>query len=339
MKTEFPFCDDEADYLPCICADGPEGKYVGCFNVPIDDVTAIFRNPNTESYQRVRLNLNSTDEMIPADVLNSRTVSSLEIHCPNLVSYQLQVDPAAFRPSSGVMTSLEIANCDLMKTDFSFLSGFSNLEQITFTSCSNFQPSLSTLPALSGLVDLAIHQSYGLREITSFPKLSRGLKAFRLFGNAETSALNDAAAKRFLDWILESSSATLETLQLNYNVLTEVPEQIPSFTSLSSLSLQNNFIALVRQCSLVFTAPVKTFLLHSNKLRTIQPGAIQGLSSNSNLKISTFYLNFCPTGDFSQTKAITFIDNGMSRLEGNVFAPLLDQLRDTDTIVSVELSM
>lgn len=319
---EEPFCPDEAEYSPCTCSLSPEGKFIGCFNVLAEDVRGVFGNPNTSSidlYHRVRINLNVSDETIPEDLLNSRTASHLEIHCPDRNPYRLQVDPKAFSPSYDVLTTLEIANCDLTKTDFSFLSGFFRLDKLTFTSCSNLHVMFpSTLPSLGSLTDLAIHRSYDLRELTTFPTLSKGLKAFRLYGNAETSALNDPAVGRILDWVLESSAGSLETLQLNYNVLTEVPAQISRFKALHSLYIQNNFISLVPSCSVLFTAPVRSFAFHSSKLQHLKPNAFQG--------------------DFSRAKAISFIDNGLTRLEASAFRPLLEQLRETDAVVYVEQS-
>ncbi len=163
--------------------------------------------------------------------------------------------------------------------EFRFLSGFNQLKNLTICSCFRLQFCLPSLPPLPSLTILDLSHITGLAEIETFPNLVNGLQfaSFIPYEADDDEMWNDATVNNLVDWILLSSSDSLEFLTLKDNkYMTEVPHQIPFFTSLKYLNMANNRIHAVSRGALSFHKPVNFLNLNHNKIRSIQPGAFHG---------------------------------------------------------------
>jgi len=140
----------------------------------------------------------------------------------------------------------------------------------------HFQKSLPTLPLLPKLTALVLNNVRGLNEATvTFPTLSTsGLRLFELSHYVDST---DTSVSQMLDWILFSSSKTLEFLGIRSIGITEIPSQIPSFTALKYLSLTETAISTIKNGALSFSVPISYFWLRNNKINSFEPGAFQGI--------------------------------------------------------------
>ena len=75
------------------------------------------------------------------------------------------------------------------------------------------QPSLPSLPSLTSL---NISSCTGMNEISGFPLLTNGLEEVLFHGSEEDPdrSFNDKTVDRIMDWIVSSSSETLEDIRL-----------------------------------------------------------------------------------------------------------------------------
>lgn len=185
------------------------------------------------------------------------------------------MDQNAFGSSKEQLTSVEISHCNLEKLDMAFVGGCDNLDTLSITESSQLETGLSSLPSLPSLTSLTINDCTGLNEWTKFPVLANGLNIFHVFGNQD---LGDDGADRILEWIEKSSASTLESLQMNSNALSKIPERLSAFRELAHLSLQNNIIPEIPTGSLSFSAPVKSLYVYADQVKAIQPEALSGIS-------------------------------------------------------------
>ncbi len=142
----------------------------------------------------------------------------------------------------------------------------------------NIQQCLSSLPPLPSLNSLTLQFNTGMDELVNFPTLTHGLKRFELWGSKPSNkVLNDEIAGRVLDWILTSSSNTLEEISLvRMTQLNHVPRQMTHFKTLRRVWMSENDISVVKTGSFLFALPVSTLYLMDNKIREIEPNAFQG---------------------------------------------------------------
>ena len=140
----------------------------------------------------------------------------------------------------------------------------------------NVHHSLPTLPSdLPNLQLLDFQGCSGLRELTNFPNLTNGLTFFSL--KAVSEILDDETLSKMLDWVLLSSSNTLEYLRIEEsNSITQVPQHISSFKALKSLIFRYNNVSTIKTGLFNLTAPVTYLHLHANGIKFIEPGAFHG---------------------------------------------------------------
>lgn len=278
----------------------------------------MFHNGNSElgnnrSIDQFNLVLKNRNESgsIPADLMGGKHfASSLYLACADL-NQQLQMDPSALNSSRATMAQLSIANCDLTRLEFEFLSGFSRLTHLTIDSSRNIHLSgfgTSFPPQLPRLSSIRIFRTSGLMELMPLPQLSEGLDSFSLVD--QQGEVEDSTASRILDWLLYNSTDRLSRLTLSGGRLTHIPEQIPLFEKLSRLDLSDNVMPLeIPSKSLTFKAPVLEINLSGSRIENIGPGPFKG--------------------DFSKAR-IDLRSNNLTRLEGSVFQEVLKQMASSN---------
>jgi len=197
-------------------------------------------------------------------------------------SLSLQIDPNAFRSTKSYTKEFYLDYIDCTLLDFNFLMGFDKLNILFFRNVWNIQFCLPSLPSLPSLTVLRIDFCSGLDELRIFPVLTNGLRDFQVRGfenDILERIFTDETVDRILDWILLSSSDTLEELGIvNSTQVTRVPHQIPSFKALKKLWLHSNNISTIKKNSFNFTAPVSVLNIKENGIKEIEPNAFQGIN-------------------------------------------------------------
>jgi len=112
------------------------------------------------------------------------------------------------------------------------------------------------------------------------------------FENSSPDRLvNDETVDRIMNWLLMSSSNTLEYLTIIYmNQVTKVPSKIPSFKALQKLYLYYNNISTIEPGEFAFSAPVLKLSIFGNGIREIKPGAFQGKYIPNYIRIIMIYV-------------------------------------------------
>jgi len=186
--------------------------------------------------------------------------------------------------------------------------------------------SLETLPVLQRLKELSIFDCTGFDKLDAIPGLS-GVKLENLRLNS--NELSDAAANLIIDSVDVSQ---LARLSLNGNRLTQVPEREPSIPKLSQLYLSGNSVKTLMKGSLTFAVDQKIgeIYMPSVGLRTIELDSFQGYCVFVCFEVwhKIIYLCMRATGDFSKAQ-ISLDDNLMTKLEEQIFLPILDQMIQT----------
>jgi len=239
----------------------------------------------------VTITLKSSDYSIEEDVFASKRISNLVLayekgerpvygrrdNLYGTIKTRMKVNVSAFRSSKSYMRSLEIQNVNGIDLDFSFLTGFHQLNNLTFKDVFNIHRCLPTLPELPNLILLDCHSCSALGEFTSFPKLVNGLKYTAFWPINEYERDGDETINKILNWLLLSSSDSLQYITIErFTTLTKVPQQIPLFKALKHLSLQGNGIETISPGILTFSVPVIYLDLQNNGIKVIEPGAFQG---------------------------------------------------------------
>ena len=215
-----------------------------------------------------------TDILLPDNIIGTnKFAGTISIRCPT-ATYKLQVAPNAFQSSMMYTTSVSVSACDLLAIDMSFLTSFNNLTYLSFSTSTNVQYAISTLPnPLPSLGSLNFYNAKGLNEMVTLPPvLANGLNDIDM----GLSALEDGTASLILDWVVKSSNMTLKTIYLDNNRLTRIPSEIPALKLLNFLEISYNQIVSVPSGALSFTAPVTRISLNGNNITTIQSNAFQG---------------------------------------------------------------
>jgi len=256
---------------------------VNCENTPIKGIKEFFKKTDlitNNLLDSITLTILSGDEFMSGNILGNAKTAKLEINYDHNICHDhvplLKLDVNAFQSTKNHTTQLILKNFNSQQLDLSFLSGFSQLTNLTLLKIHHIKKCLSTLPFLPKLTSITL---FAVREldnsIISFPTLStNGLKSFT-FINYDGKQ-NNALVSRMLDWILLSSAKTLEYLTMDSVGITEVPSQIPSFTALKNLDLNGNSISNIKNKALPFFVPASTLRLTNNNLSSIEPGAFQG---------------------------------------------------------------
>jgi len=181
-------------------------------------------------------------------------LETLAILCPNRQNNPLRVDIDAFRSSSQSLSVLSIEKCDLSRLDWSFLTGFNNLAQLSIQYSSNLHQTFATLPSLPSLIQFDLYSVTDLNQLVAFPRLtSGGIVSSSIHYNYD---LGDEVAA---------------------NTLTAIPRQIRDFTNLESLSIYNNLAPILSVSSGSFNLPkIKGLYLDNSVIGSLETGAFQG---------------------------------------------------------------
>ena len=196
----------------------------------------------------------------------------------------MQIDQNAFKKSAPFTTLFILEQFNLANINFNFLAGFDALVMIQIIKSTNLQqpPNLPTLPSLTEfLVDgtniFPIGRSS--RSLQNLNKLPTGLAKLTL----TNSSMTDEDISLYLDWVLPNSRNTLKELNLDFNSLTKIPDQISSFIVLNSLSIKGqepeDGTFKISQGSFEFKQLlVKPIDLSYNKIKSIEPGSFRGIN-------------------------------------------------------------
>jgi len=252
---------------------------VECEKVPMKNIKEFFQRTHLvtdNQFRSIKLSLLNGDELIPANILGNKKTEKLVIEYNDGSNHVIKVDVNAFQSTKYYTNTLELKNIDSSQLDLGFLFGFNQLTVLRFHNFHHIQKSLPNLPLLPKLTSLELYNVVGLNDANIiFPTLSTGgLETFKFIKSGMHS---DASVSRMLDWILLSSAKTLETLIIDSIGITEIPSQIPSFTALEYLDLGNNSISTIKNGALRFSVPVSRLWLAANKIKSIEPGAFQGI--------------------------------------------------------------
>jgi len=307
-------------------------------------------------FHSIKLTLLDEDELIPENILGNNKAKELAIQYNDRSNQVIKVDVNAFQSTKYYTKTLQLKNMDSSQLDLGFLFGFNQLAELTFLNVHFINKSLPNLPLLPKLTSLELNTVKGLDDSTiTFPTLSTsGLKTFKFrFSGIHT----DASVSRMLDWILLSSAKTLETLIIDSIGITEIPSQIPSFTALEYLDLGNNSISTFKKGVLRFFVPISELRLWKNRIKSIEPGAFQGIyflcTFSSYICTSLIYahspyliailccLSFYIlhlTGDFRDAK-VRLDQNNLTRFEESVFRPMLEQMGSGTGKIDIEYSI
>ena len=243
--------------------------------VPLSNVSLIFNNNRTDNFLDGLLALYPQPEdqgLVPADLLGSWRVTQISVTCPAR-DYKLDVDRHAFRSSSNNMISFALINCDSILLDWSFLEGFHQLSDLRVMSSSHVL--IKTLPALPGLLSLTIQDSSLNISEEFLPWMISYLREFSLYN---TSNSNDQVMDKWMDWLVNSSSSTLDLLWIPANNLTRIPSQVGLFSELNVLVLGDNLLPPLTNGSLSFSVPVNYVSFNNSQIGVVEPGAFQGIT-------------------------------------------------------------
>jgi len=273
------------DYSPC----GHTNGNVVCNKVPLEEVQKAFRRTPFPRLLSVKLVLQPdvfSETIIPEDVFGTKRILdiSIEYELSSCCYIKLQVDADAFRSTKSYTNQLKLYAFDCILLDLGFLSGFDKMTELKFGVIDNIQHCFPSLPPLPNLNFLEMTWVKGMNHLNSFPTLTNGLKVFRLFGDVYNSdkAYNDETVDRIMDWLLLSSSETLEEIKIaDMNQLTQVSLKISSFKALRKLWLYDNSISTIKSGAFSFSVPVSELTIRGNGIREIEPGAFQGKHDNA----------------------------------------------------------
>ena len=257
---------------PCICASS-FNNYIKCDRVPMEEVRQVFARINLPVIDQLDLILSATEDTIPDDILSDQQVDSISLLCHSPQNI-LKVDRDAFRSSRSFAKGVSIGDCDLSQLNFNFIEGFNRLASLGFDSTPNLQPTLaSTLPDLPALIYFTVSKcpDFG-REGGQFPTLSLGLNSLYVYNNN----WDDDQMGRVLDWALQSSANSLQSLYLAWNRLKQFPSQVASFPRVNYLWLHDNSEAMIIPSG-SYNSPLFYMDLSRSNITEVQEKAFQGI--------------------------------------------------------------
>jgi hypothetical protein len=313
----------QEDFYPCTCEtyswDLIPSLYVHCNEVPsFESVQAAFRRTTASQVKEFVLTIPSFEEnkTIPANLLSGKAAQEITLICPNTET-QLTVDPKAFNFSEDYTNFIKFSTCDLNQLDYTFLTNFNVLKEISYFNSNNFSQWYG-LPSLPSLMKISVDSSSDFKDfknlaVSQLPALSeysiRLCPHFELLPNTTATkklriescplfkewdlvgrqsrltslsliSLNNQTIENALDSIVSSSVVnTLAELILTYNGLTQVPSQIQLFSQLQNVTLSDNNISSAGNGSLAFsTSKLQRLYLNRNGLSHFESEAFQGFT-------------------------------------------------------------
>ena len=299
LSTAQPnYCPNGQSYFPCSCSLDDLGYQVFCDEVSLSIVADVFAGkPATDLFDfHVILSFSDWNGTIPANLIDQHRASRIRISGYRRASYsfQITVNPNAFRLSSNFTKALSIYYLDVSGFDFQFLQGFEKLSFLELSWTKNVQlADWISFPgaSLTSLDTLIIDDSTGLNEWKTFPQLPYGLNKFQLNQNE----IYDSAMGDILDWVAQYSANTLTDLHLNGNNLTTIPSQISLFKKLELLytSQQSTKMTKIYSGAWTFASPVYFISAWSSGIEEIQDGAFNGLLHKTFCELIIVYRKTC----------------------------------------------
>ena len=226
-------CPNVEDYWPCRCSYLNEKKLLRleCYRLTSDQYYDLFQYKTPADIDVIGIRGLTPTLTVPKDIIfEHRVINQINLDCNYSYveqQYSTTIHPEAFRSSRNFTMRMSIHYCDLIMFNFSFLDGFTKLEDLLFSDCINFH--LLNLPQLPNLLSVRVYNCTGLNNWTDFPMLKIRLKTLVLIDNQ----LSNDDANRILHWISKSPSyRTLTWLILAKNKLTQIPSEVKSFLHL-----------------------------------------------------------------------------------------------------------
>ena len=225
---------------------------------------------NVTTHELVHIRLRIFNE-IPTDLFGLRSnTRNIQISCPD-TTFNVTINPTAFRSSRSTALQVSIEKCDLRQVDWSWLNNFNVLESLHLSSSSLVN--LQTMPMLPSVTALYVLFCGDFVELHS-PKQTPNLNRLQIDYSYNVS-------NEVLDGIVSAAAGpygdTLEILSLVANQMTRIPSAIGSFTRLQSLHLEHNMIHTLPTGSLhLSSTALSNVWLSNNNLKTIQSGAFKG---------------------------------------------------------------
>ena len=285
-------CPPGENYWPCQCTRGMVLNSLGiiCNGIPTAQVAEIFKAPN-ETVEIYTFHLEPATTLgevhIPENFLSYRCVIwELNLKCPSQINDEnekvpITIHPNAFNSSSDYFINLIINNCDLSRLDFSFLNGFHNSRVLNIINPTNIEKAdwnlLSPLPSLTQLeIDFGkAAEKCVIEWVRQLRPLTNGLNTFIGHGGVD-----DKAADRLIQWLLNSSAATLQHLKLYETKITEIPPAISNFKNLEVDLIitcsKDSEIRVLAENSIKINVLPSIIEISNCGIRELQSGAIQG---------------------------------------------------------------
>jgi len=244
----------------------------------MEDIKSVFTNLTSPiSIYQLNLYIQDSGDSIPADLLGqSQVINALSLQRrPFGTTYlPLTIDPNAFRSSKTSLQSIEMKYLDASLLNLNFLEGFQNLRELEFNFDINLDQTVRTFPALPSLTVLSFYNSTGLNNAFQSGALqSRGLTTLGTF-NCD---LVDDGMAQLLNWILPSSTLTLEELSIGSNRFGTIPRQIGSFDKLKTISIDDNIVDLaIPRNSFNIGDGNNSISISSSRVVNVESGAFQG---------------------------------------------------------------
>ena len=300
-------CLKGENYWPCQCGREFWSFSVTCKSITTTQVAEIFKTPN-KTVEMYSFHFNGTTTLgsvhIPANFLSYRTLQwRLTLECPSRINDKneieqvpITIDPNAFTSSSESLKHFQICNCNLGRFNFSFLTGFDRLMSVIIENPTNIEKanwnSLSSLLALDELEIIIDNKEFIQNNWNEWalqlPPLNKELKKFVCHGGVD-----DEAADRLAQWLLNSSATILEHLEFRETKLTRIPPGISNFENLVShliISCKDSEIKVLAENSIKLNFVIPSEIEISNcGIRELQSGAIQG----NNLSFTSYNINPC----------------------------------------------
>ena len=273
------YCPNVEDYSPCQCRPQITNNYkptLDCKLSDIENVRKMFHSATTSDIEQLFLIPLPNQSYVPKDLFFKHRFTNIVLWGNEIKTgeqFRPEIHPEAFGSSTRHYTKLfKIVNCDMALLNFTFLTGFHQLDTFSIYNSAHFH--LQNFPQLPNLINLHIVNTTGLNEWTSFPTLIKGLVNLEM----EENGLYDDDAGRILDWILKGpSKATLSWLDLCVNKLTRIPDKIKSFKRLGLVFLDSQkgtgfgFIS-----ALSLPGPLDLYILNSH-VSEIEHGIFKGM--------------------------------------------------------------
>jgi len=124
--------------------------------------------------------------------------------------------------------------------------------------------------------------------------------------NCRNVNLDDARTSQILDKMISWPRVSpLRYVDLSFNQLTKIPNQLPQFSLLNNVNLEANQIASIEADAFDFVATFTSLSLNSNPITSVQEGAFQGYFGDTSVSLRW---------------------TGFNRFEAGVFQSMLEQI-------------